>query len=740
MSEISLNKTRKTSGQQLTLRSGEHEDTTLKASVPIQEPVENVNVTGSNAGGDHIPREAVEKNLTGAVKGFFGLNKHKRVSAGRDDNNTDNIRRQGLEVPLQGEHVRKAAVDIEADDRMTGARRARTEAWERLATGVRMIIDSDEYKNASDESKRYFDQIMSMFQEGVTEEVRMAIETRVLKELSVTERKIKEIDMIDGPDEEAVNAEKEKELDKIKDRGILMKLYSLLAKKTGGGLELNGSEKILTVGDDFFPEREFNIGVKSIGGEKFDTINIKVEEKNNRYAEPLFATEPAISDIKQGYLGDCYFLSGLNAVLHKDPKLIKNSMKDEGDTVVVRFYSMFTGDPVYVRVRKTLPVQHFKGKDPQGNVKSSIAEIYGNKGPLWVNMMEKAFAAVRHKVDLYCKSYEYRNINKNRNGYGILDMGLGNYATQILTGIKSEIRILPGLQGMKKYTDISTLFSKVHYAEKKAFMKGKNTDGTARTASDWNKYKAKKIFGIEIEKGDNKLLEIFRKNRMFDAYQKFLRDHLKKNFASRGNKDSKPSFDSMSDLDLFIRSVDISQMPVLDLGKEIDQERIKRHYLEYFRQTIAVSGVLKKSVNTTGEYSGAEEKVFTDIKNELNVEEGKRHTVTASTPIHGLSYKADSAIVGNVGECVVDGVADKHIYTILGTDERDVRINGKTVRLKFVVIHNPWNSWIVRLYERDTMRSYMPPAETDAKGTFLMELSEFCNTFQEYSIEKKGAS
>ena len=94
MSETSLNKTMKTSGQQPGLRPGEPENTTLKAYVPIPEPVENVKVTGGNAGGDHIPREAVEKNLTGAVKGFFGLNKHKRVSAGTDDNNADNIRRQ----------------------------------------------------------------------------------------------------------------------------------------------------------------------------------------------------------------------------------------------------------------------------------------------------------------------------------------------------------------------------------------------------------------------------------------------------------------------------------------------------------------------------------------------------------------------------------------------------------------------------------------------------------------------
>ena len=521
-----------------------------------------------------------------------------------------------------------------------------------------------------------------------------------------------------------------------------MKLYSLLEQKTGGGLALTGDEKIQDFNDDNFPDREFKIKRTRIGtdGSILDTVNIRIQKEKDRSGEPLFATEPAISDIKQGYLGDCYFLSALNALMFKDPQLIKNCMKDEGETVVVRFFAMSTGRPVYVRVRKTVPVHKFKGKNRQGNDVTSVEEIYGNKGPLWVNMMEKAFAAARHQLDIYCESGEFRrNPKKNEKGYGVLDFGLASNAIRILTGTQMEMKLLPGLQGRKKYTDISALFSQVHYAEKDDFMRGRRADGSKRTASDWNRYKAEKIFGIRIGEGDGRLLNIFRKNRVFDAYQRFLSDHLKRNFNSLGNKEAKPGFSTMTDLNLFIESIDISQMPTLNLGAGIDEAQVKRHYLEYFRSTIATSGFLSNGINTNGKYSEEEKKIFRDLTKNLVTKDMKKRAVTASTARHGLSFKSGSALVGGSGEMLVDGVADSHVYSILGTRTRDVTVNGKTVKLHFVILHNPWNDSKVRLYEHDTMKPYMAAEGTDAKGTFLMELSDFCNTFQEYSVEKEGA-
>ena len=646
------------------------------------------------------------------------------------------------EAPVQPAPVRVAAVDLTREERISASEKKREKSWADLAAVVKEIIDLDVYKNASDETKQIFDRIMDALKPGVTEEVRVATETEVYKKLYEISERIKHIDMIDGPDEAAVNAEKQRKRDEIPDYGILMRLFTLLDAKTGGGLEVPEDAKIQTISDDFFPEREFKLKRKrtSKDGQKYDRINIKIEKKkeSDKSDEPLFATEPAISDIKQGYLGDCYFLGALNALMFKNPLLIKNCMRDEGSTVVVRFYNMTTGAPVYVRVRKTVPTQRYKGKDWQGDNIASEEEIYGNKGPLWVTMMEKAFAAVREQLDIFCKTDEYKNFSKDRRGHGTLDLGSMSHAIRILTGMEMEAKFLPGGQGKKTYKDISTLFTHVHYSEKEKFMRGKNADGTKRKASDWNRYKAEKIFVVKIVEGNNHLLDVFRKNRVFDAYQSFMRNHLERNFNSLGNKGAKPAFSTMTDLDLFIDSIDISQMPTLNLGSGIDEDQVKRHYIEYFRSTIAASGILKCGVNTTGKYSEEEKAIFKDITENLS-RNGEKRAVTASTQRHGLSIKADSAMLGGGVECLVGGVADIHVYTILGTETRDVEVNGKTVTMNFVVINNPWNNHMVRLYEKDTLKPFMPSEGTEAKGTYLMELSDFCNTFHEYDVEKAGA-
>lgn len=56
-------------------------------------------------------------------------------------------------------------------------------------------------------------------------------------------------------------------------------------------------------------------------------------------ALPLFSHEPSIYDVRQGRLGDCYFLSALSSVALNHPEQIKQSMYDDGNGhVTVRFY------------------------------------------------------------------------------------------------------------------------------------------------------------------------------------------------------------------------------------------------------------------------------------------------------------------------------------------------------------------------------------------------------------------
>lgn len=98
----------------------------------------------------------------------------------------------------------------------------------------------------------------------------------------------------------------------------------------------------------------------------------------------LFTHDPCPEDINQNQLGNCYMLSMLSSICQQDPQRIKDAMADNGDgTVTVRFFNDSL-EPVFVTVTKDVP-----GKDPDTG---RYREIYSS-GPLWVKMMEKAYAA-----------------------------------------------------------------------------------------------------------------------------------------------------------------------------------------------------------------------------------------------------------------------------------------------------------------------------------------------------------
>ncbi|MCR5789894.1 MAG: hypothetical protein K6G83_08395 [Lachnospiraceae bacterium] len=116
---------------------------------------------------------------------------------------------------------------------------------------------------------------------------------------------------------------------------------------------------------------------------------------------PLFLHKPHINDIKQGYIGDCYFLGAITAYMRSNPEGILNMFHDVGDgTVLVRLYMAFdennrrvdsendmvrpevTMRPVYIRVRKDYDI-------------SATAQDC-----MWVQLLEKAYASTgtQHRV------------------------------------------------------------------------------------------------------------------------------------------------------------------------------------------------------------------------------------------------------------------------------------------------------------------------------------------------------
>ena len=114
------------------------------------------------------------------------------------------------------------------------------------------------------------------------------------------------------------------------------------------------------------------------------SVTMRYDDRQNTL---LFPHEPCEEDIHQGGLGDCYLLSSFMGILRSDPTIVKDMMKDNGDgTVTVRFYDEDT--PVFVTVRKSVPVQEVRNPD-------GTTEVFDrfSCGPLWVQMIEKAYAA-----------------------------------------------------------------------------------------------------------------------------------------------------------------------------------------------------------------------------------------------------------------------------------------------------------------------------------------------------------
>ena len=114
-------------------------------------------------------------------------------------------------------------------------------------------------------------------------------------------------------------------------------------------------------------------------------------------ATPLFPHPPAIEDVQQGGLGDCYLHAAVLSIVHRNPADIVSMMKDEGGTVAVRLYDVTSGPPKtftprLVRVKKSAVWNVYQRREKGVDKGQGFTESYA-KGALWVKMLEKAYAA-----------------------------------------------------------------------------------------------------------------------------------------------------------------------------------------------------------------------------------------------------------------------------------------------------------------------------------------------------------
>ena len=114
------------------------------------------------------------------------------------------------------------------------------------------------------------------------------------------------------------------------------------------------------------------------------------------FTGPLFLQGVEATDVKQGALGDCYYVAALAAVAHRDPKAIEDAVKDNGDgTYTCRFYPKVGGAPKHVDVDGELYVN---ASGAPKYAKSEDAKE-PDKMELWPAILEKGYAAFKGDFD-----------------------------------------------------------------------------------------------------------------------------------------------------------------------------------------------------------------------------------------------------------------------------------------------------------------------------------------------------
>lgn len=205
-----------------------------------------------------------------------------------------------------------------------------------------------------------------------------------------------------------------------------------------------------------------------------------------------------LDDVKQGALGDCYFLSAIGAIARSNPASLKQLIKDNGDGTfdvtlhVYEHFWSFSRSPHVEKVTLDLPL------DKDGNPAYSK---FGDKNELWVMLLEKAFAQYNGG---------YSEIEGGNPGEA-MEMLSGGSSETFTTSSLSEDQILEklktALDGNKAVTASSEKFDdnkKKKQASKSAGVVGghayvvKSVNKEAKTISLYNPWGFSHMDGLSI--------------------------------------------------------------------------------------------------------------------------------------------------------------------------------------------------------------------------------------------------
>jgi len=141
---------------------------------------------------------------------------------------------------------------------------------------------------------------------------------------------------------------------------------------------------------EFVSPFEDEIVSKEINGQNFQDPITSYPYQTDYSSYSLFGESPLYNDIRQGYIGDCYFMAVLSSLAHTDLDILKQAITELGDgTYAVRYITSHNGEEFYYRIDGELP----------GYGYPRYARIVNNK--IWVPLMEKAYCFFRYGQNSY---------------------------------------------------------------------------------------------------------------------------------------------------------------------------------------------------------------------------------------------------------------------------------------------------------------------------------------------------
>ena len=479
--------------------------------------------------------------------------------------------------------------------------------------------------------------------------------------------------------------------------------------------------------------------------------------------EPLFAHDPVLKDLEQGYIGNCYFIASLASLVARDPGAIKRMMKDNGDgTVTVRFYDKsvddigMSGTPegICVTVDKTIPIRTWQD--------TKFCYTPYSRGALWVKMMEKAYAAVRVKssgeivVRRKGAPIDYMNIKS----------GLANVAMMHLTGEdmigrkvlydRREVQTFDGR--LQSDVDMSQADRKL--IDQKRLKRPGNLYFYQQHRNEQDKaacrYLAGKPVSAQLAAGYKQELQ------RYQTVEKWLEALLEE----QEGKGKLGLMDTSLFVEAIARQISYLRTSLGALrdynGMELTDEVLRRAgFTKKWDSVIrgcwkvcdknadtllataegmlgAFGGEMMKD-RQRNEYTAQEEKLYLRFRDVLK-RGGSCFFGTRVFPKKG----SDGS--GNAGEVGQDGIYGNHAYAIIGTEEHQV---GNRVK-KFLRVFNPHGAGIplYQLDERNNLKrvGFKVTEENEKQysdathGVFLLELRDLYSVMSDISTSKLPAS